>query len=102
VHGDGEDPLRVLLADHVLVEVRDDLPGRRNRSEELLARAATTLLLVEDRLAQLDAFAADVDVTRALDQRPHVPVALATERAEGVLLGRAAGTTAPEIVDVFP
>ena len=102
VDRDGEHPLGVLLPDHVLVEVGHDLPGGRDRGEELLAGAPPPLLLIEDRLAQLDAFAADVDVAGPLDERPHVAVALAAERAEGVLLGRAAGAAPPEIVDVFP
>jgi hypothetical protein len=68
----------------------------------LLARAATLLFLVENRLAQLDAFAADVDITGALDERPDIPVTLATEGTEGVLLGRAPRAAASEIIDVFP
>ena len=102
VDGDREHPLGVLLADHVLIEVADDLSGRRNGSEELLARAAPPLLLIQDRLAEVDALAADVDVARSLDQRAHVAVALATERTEGVLLGRPTGTTASQTADIFP
>jgi hypothetical protein len=102
VDGDGEHPLGVLLPDHVFVEMGHDLAGRGDRREELLARASAALLLVEDRLAELDAFAADVDVARALDERPHIPVTLAAKRAEGILLGRAPRAAAPEIVDVFP
>ena len=61
--------------------------------EELLARAAALAFLVEDRLAQLDALAADVDVARSFDQRADVAIALATERTEGVLLRRAAAAS---------
>jgi hypothetical protein len=51
-----------------------------------LARAAALAFLIEDRLAELDALAADVDVARSFDERADVAIALATERTEGVLL----------------
>ena len=75
----GQHLLGVLLADDVLVELGDDLPRRGNLAEQRLAGPAPASLLFEDRLAQVDALAADVDVARAFDQRPHVAVALATE-----------------------
>ena len=59
-----------------------------------LVRAAAALLLLEDRLAQVDALAADVNVARPFDERADVAVALATERTEGVFL-RGAGATTP-------
>ena len=62
--------------------------------EELLARAAAALFLVEDRLAEVDALAADVDVAGPFDQRADVAIALAAERTEGVLLGGSTTTTA--------
>ena len=46
-------------------------------------------LLVEDRLAELDAFAADVDVAGTFHQGANVAIALAAERAVGVFLGAA-------------
>ena len=65
--------------------------------EELLARAAALAFLVEDRLAKLDALAADVDVARSFDQRADVAIALATERTEGVLLGGPAAASPGDI-----
>ena len=70
VHGDRKHALGRLLADDVLVELRHDLARRGNAREELLARAAALALLVEDRLAKLDALAADVNVARSFDQGP--------------------------------
>ena len=58
--------------------------------EQGLARAAAAALLFEDRLAEVDALAADVNVAGALDQRADVAVALATEGTEGVFLRRSA------------
>jgi len=49
------------------VELSDDLAWRGDAREELLAAAATFALLIEDRLAKLDAFAADVNVARPFD-----------------------------------
>jgi hypothetical protein len=40
---------------------------RVKRREELLARASAFALLVQNRLAKLDALAADVDVARSFD-----------------------------------
>ena len=74
--------------------------GRRFRAaresllKSCLLRAAAAALLLQNRLAQLDALAADVDVAGAFDQRPDVAIALAAERTESVLLGRAAAATA--------
>ena len=52
----------------------------------LLVPAAAPLLL-EDRLAEVDALAADVNVAGPFDQRADVAIALATERTKGVFLG---------------
>ena len=90
VDGHGQDLLGLLLADDVLVEVLDDLPRRGDLGEQRLAGAAAAAFLLEDRLAQVDALAADVDVARPFDQRSDVAVALATEGTEGVLLGGSA------------
>ena len=97
VHGDGEHALGLFLADHVLVELRHDLARRGDAREELLARAAAFAFLVEDRLAKLDALAADVDVARSFDQRADVAIALATERTERVLFGGSAAACAADI-----
>ena len=91
VDGDGQHLLGVLLADDVLVELGDDLAaawGSCVNSCLLVPRRRA--FLVEDRLAELDALAADVDVAGSFDQRADVAIALAAERTEGVLLGGAA------------
>ena len=67
VDGDGEHLLRLLLADHVLVEVVLDLRGLGNVFGEL--EGEDFLLFVQDLLADLDALVADVDA-RARDQPP--------------------------------
>jgi hypothetical protein len=64
----------------------DDLPGGWDLVEKLLGRAASSLFLIENGLAQFDALATDVDVTWAFDERPHVAITLAAERTEGILL----------------
>src|SRR5260221_3222084 len=46
--------------------------------------AAAAFLLIDDGLAEFDALAADVDVARSLDQRPHVAMTAAAERTVGV------------------
>jgi hypothetical protein len=50
MHGHGQYFLSVLLANHVFVELRDDLAWRGNFGEELFAGAAPPSLLFEDRL----------------------------------------------------
>src|SRR5262249_43407613 len=52
--------------------------------EQGLGAAAAPLLLVDDRLTQLDALAADIDVARTFDERADVAVALAAEGTVGV------------------
>jgi hypothetical protein len=52
-----------------------------------LGTAPPTLLLVDDRLAQLDALTADVHVARPFDEGSDVAVALAAEGAVGVTVG---------------
>ena len=86
MQGDGKDLLGPILADHVGVELVLDLPRGRDVGEQRLGHTATTPLLVEDRLAELDAFAADVDISGAFDQRADVAEALAAEGAIGVFL----------------
>jgi hypothetical protein len=44
------------------------------------------MLLFEDRLAQLDALAADIDVVGSFDKRTDLTVTLSAERTTGVLL----------------
>ena len=89
VHGDGQNLLGPVLADDVGVELVLDFARSRNIGEERLGHAPAAPLLVEDRLAELDAFAADVDISGTFHQRADVAKALATERAVGVFLGAA-------------
>ena len=70
----------------------------------VLDDAAAALFLVDDRLAQLDAFAADVDVAGPLDEGADVAVALAAEGTVGVAIapGAAGGlASAPARARVF-
>src|SRR5262249_48354753 len=79
---DREDLLRLLLADHVLVERRLDLA----RLRDARARRRGLLLSVflgDDVVAELDALVADVD-GRPRDELLHLPLALAAEGAGGV------------------
>ena len=69
VDGNGEHLLGAVLADDVLVELILDGAGGRDVGDGLLGDAAAfAFLLVDDRLAELDAFAADVDVAWAFDE----------------------------------
>src|SRR5262249_38058884 len=101
VDGDGEDLLRPRLTDDVLVKLLFDRPRRRDVRDERLGRAAAALFLVDDRLAQLDAFAADVDVVRPLDERADVPVAFAAKRTVGVAVAAGVAGRAAPAVGVF-
>src|SRR5438552_12154099 len=78
VDRDGEDFLRPLLADHVLVEDILDLRGLGKRAE--LAALLLFPLLGDDVVAELDALVADVD-RRARDQLADVVLALPAEGA---------------------
>ena len=89
VNGHGQNLLGVILADDVIVQMGDDFARRGNSREELLAAAAAAAFLVEDRLAKLDAFAANVNIAGPFDQRPDVAIALSAKRTESVLLRRA-------------
>ena len=81
VNGDGEQLLGSLLADHILIEFVFDGPGRRDVGKERLGDAAAAFLLIDDRLAQLDALTANVNVAGPFHQRADVAIALATEGA---------------------
>ena len=81
------------LANHILVKLLDHLARSGNFFERLLRRAPTALFLFKYRLAKIDTFATNVNVTWTFDQGPHVPIALAAERTKRILLGRAAATS---------
>ena len=93
VNGDGQNLLGPLLADHVLIKLFLDLSRRGDVGEQRLGDASPPAFLVEDRLAKLDAFAADVDVSRPFDQRADVAIAFPAERAIGVFSWSAASAT---------
>src|SRR5262245_32827222 len=96
VNGDGEDSLRLVLADHVFAQLPHDFAGRGDARKQLFAGSATLTFLVEDRLAKLDTLATDVDVARSFDQRSDIAITFATERTESVLLGCAAAACAAD------
>ena len=89
VDRDREDLLRLVLADHVLVEDAADLVRRRQVGLGALAALVGGGLLADDVVAQLDALVAD-EHRRAGDQLPHLVLALAAEGAVEQLLARAA------------
>src|SRR5437870_5957517 len=95
VHGDGEDLLGPGLADHVLIQLVLDGAGRGDVRDQALGDAAATFFLIDDRLAQLDALAADVNVAGALDQRADVAVAFAAKGAKGVAVAACGAGSGP-------
>jgi len=70
----------------------DDLAWGGYFCEDLFTAAAATAFLFENRLAQIDALAADVDVAGAFHQGSNVAVALSAEGAEGVFFGGSAAS----------
>jgi hypothetical protein len=78
VDGDGEDLLGVLLADDVVVQELVDLTGLGQLVEADLG--GLRQLLLDDLVAQIDAFVADVD-TWTRDQLLDLLLRLAAERA---------------------
>src|SRR4051794_24888133 len=72
-------PLRLLLRDDVLVQRRVDLHRARQVVE--VERGRSRQLLVDDLVAEIDAFVADVD-TWACDQLLDLPLRLPAEAAE--------------------
>jgi len=67
VDGDREDFFGAVLVNYIGVELFLDLPRGRDVGEQGLGDSSTPPFLVEDRLAKLDAFAANIDVR---DLRP--------------------------------
>jgi hypothetical protein len=90
----------MLLADDILIEMSNDFPGRWNLIKQLLAWTTTLLLLIQNGLAQLDAFTADIDIARTFYKRSYIAIALATKRTKSILLGcaTAAPTTGHDIL----
>src|SRR5919112_57012 len=78
VDGDGEDFLRVFLADHVLVEDAVYLP--RLGEVVVLEDLGAGELLVDDLVAQLDALVADIDAGAGYEL-PDLALALTAKRA---------------------
>jgi hypothetical protein len=64
-----------------------------NVREECFWNTATLLFLIQNRLAKLNAFAANVDVAWSFDQWPYIAKAFATEGTCGVFLLTTATTT---------
>jgi hypothetical protein len=87
----GQSAFGLNLPDNILIEMLDNFPGGGDFGEEFLGRASSPLFLVENGLAQLDAFAADVNISGTFDQRTDIPITFAAERAESIFLRSAAG-----------
>ena len=77
VDGDGEDPLRLVLSNDVLVEDAVDLTGLGE--VVVLEELGSRELLVYDLVAELDALVADVDARARYE--PDLALALPAERA---------------------
>jgi hypothetical protein len=83
VDGDGERPLGLFLRDDVVVQHRVDVPRAGQVVEVELGRSRQ--LLVDDLVAEIDAFVADVDAG-AGDQLLNLSLALPAEAAEELLV----------------
>ena len=94
VDGDGEGLLRVLLADHVLVQHVLDLDRDQNVGD--LAGSLALLLLGEDFVTQRDALVADVDVGPR-DELLDAVLRFPAERATKVLIVRHARHSLPAV-----
>jgi len=84
VDGDRERALGSLLSHHVLVEDVVDLAGLRQVLQ--LEARRDRQLLVDDLVAEIDAFVADVDAG-ACDQLLDLALRLAAEAAQELLVG---------------
>ncbi len=88
------------LSDHVGIKLILDFPGSRDIREERFGNTPPAPFLVENRLAELNAFATDVDIAGTFDERTDVAETLAAKRAIGVFLGparRARGHACPAV-----
>jgi hypothetical protein len=68
--------------------VFNDFPRRGDLIKQRFTWTAAALLLIENRLTELNAFSTDVDVTGTFNERSYITVALPTKRTECVLLVR--------------
>src|SRR5262249_8036687 len=84
VDRNGKDLLGPVLADHILIELVLDGSRRGDMREQRFGNAPPPLLLIDDRLAKIDALATDINISRSFDQRTNVAIALATKRAIGI------------------
>jgi hypothetical protein len=84
VDGDGQRAFRLFLSDHVLVEDRVDLFRLRQALD--VERRGGGELLVDDLVAEIDAFVADVDA-RASDELFDLALRLPAEAAEELFVG---------------
>ena len=88
VHGNGEDPLGVVLPNHVVIQNSADIGRRRHTVARL--HEGRLVLLANDVHAQLDALIAD-EYRRPRNQLPDLVLALSAEGAvEGVFTVAAA------------
>src|SRR5262249_49375950 len=71
-------------ADHILVEFLFDGARRRDVGKEGFGDAAAAFFLIDDRLAEFDALAADIHIAGPFHERAHVAIALAAEGAISV------------------
>src|SRR5215470_15353940 len=78
VHGDRQDPLRVILADHIIFKDFADVARARDPVTRLDQRRL--VLLTDDVHAELDALIAN-EHGRSSDQLPDLVLALAAKRA---------------------
>ena len=101
VNGDRQHPFGALLADDVLIELFLDTARRRRVGTRRAFAGATPpfAFLLDDRLAKVDALAADVDIARPFDQRSDIAVAPPAEGTKGVPVStrRAGGFPAPTV-----
>src|SRR5207245_11328834 len=81
VHGDGEDLLGTILADHPLVELVEDALGWRNLGDRQLLLGRAGLLFLNDLAAQIDALVADIHATGPRDEAVDLLLALAAVAA---------------------
>ncbi len=98
VNGDRQDTFGRTLSNHIVIEVFDDLARGRDLIKQLFAGTTAAFFLFQDRLAQLDAFRADVNVAGPFDQWADIAVALSTERTEGILLVRRAAASGTVVI----